>query len=189
MPPHSDPLLEGRILDAARKLWHRDGEGALTMRAVAQAAGTNTPAVYRRFRNRDELLRALVESYQGDLFKALEPCRSLREFAECYLDFAFKRPREYQLLMSGLLARIRKSRPNFDLLLRRSAEWLGGAPEDYEDLALVLFCLAHGTVMHILARNIDADEPHVRKVFTRGVDILVANVKKFRGLRTTGRTH
>jgi AcrR family transcriptional regulator len=185
MPPHSDPLLESRILDAARKLWHKNGEGALTMRAVARAARSNTPAVYRRFRNRDELLRALVESYQRDLFKTLEPCRSLREFAECYLDFAFRRPREYQLLMSGLLARIRKEKPNFNLLLRRGAEWLGGSPEDYEDLALVLFCLAHGTVMHVLSRNIDEHESHVRKVFMRGVDVLVANVEKFRGLRST----
>ncbi|HJT70354.1 MAG TPA: TetR/AcrR family transcriptional regulator [Terriglobales bacterium] len=187
MPPHSDPLLENRILDAARKLWHKNGERALTMRAVAQAAGSNTPAVYRRFRNRDELLRALVESYQQDLFKTLEPCRSLREFAECYLDFAFSRPREYQLLMSGLLARVRKERPNLNLLLQRSAEWLGGAPEDYEDLGLVLFCLAHGAVMHVLTRNIDEDESHVRKVFACGVDVLVSNARKFRGPRRARR--
>ena len=61
MPRHSDPELEGRILNAARKLWHKGGETALSMRAVAKAAGTNTPAVYRRFRTREQILRALVQ--------------------------------------------------------------------------------------------------------------------------------
>ena len=50
MPRPPDPDLEERILKAARKLWKKGGENALTMRAVAKAAGTkNTPAVYRRF--------------------------------------------------------------------------------------------------------------------------------------------
>ena len=52
MPRQIDPEVEGRIIQAARKLWHKGGEKALSMRAVAKAAGTNTPAVYRRFRNR-----------------------------------------------------------------------------------------------------------------------------------------
>ncbi|PYP82066.1 MAG: TetR/AcrR family transcriptional regulator, partial [Blastocatellia bacterium AA13] len=55
MPRQPDPELEGRILHAADVLWRRGGEQALTMRAVAQAAGTNTPAVYRRFKNREDL--------------------------------------------------------------------------------------------------------------------------------------
>src|SRR2546429_426225 len=44
MPRHPDPDLEERILKAAHTLWKRGGERALTMRAVALAAHTNTPA-------------------------------------------------------------------------------------------------------------------------------------------------
>lgn len=183
MPRPIDPRLESRILNAARRLWHKNGENALTMRAVAREAGSNTPAVYRRFRNRDELLRALVEAYQKDLFHSLEPAGSLREFAQCYFDFALRRPREYQLLMSGLLARIRKTRPNMELLLRRCAEWLGGSPRDHEDFALALFCLAHGAVMHVLVANVQESETHMRKLFTRGVEVLVADAKRFQGIR------
>ena len=180
MPRPVDPKIESRILSAARTLWHKDGESALTMRAVAKAAGTNTPAVYRRFRNRDELLRTLVEEYQRDLFEVLEPCRSLQEFGECYFDFALRRPREYELLMSGLLARVRKVRPNFDLLLQRSAQWLGGTPEDHEQLGLALYCVAHGAVMHVLAGNIaEINRAEVRSVFTRALRVLVENAKKF----------
>ena len=44
MPRHPDPDLEERILKAAHALWRRGGDKALTMRVVARAAGTNTPA-------------------------------------------------------------------------------------------------------------------------------------------------
>jgi DNA-binding transcriptional regulator YbjK len=37
MPRAADPDLEGRILDAAQKLWVDGGAKALTMRAVARA--------------------------------------------------------------------------------------------------------------------------------------------------------
>ena len=45
MARQPDPDLEDRILNAARKLWKQGAGKALTMRAVARAAGTNTPAV------------------------------------------------------------------------------------------------------------------------------------------------
>jgi AcrR family transcriptional regulator len=175
----ANPKLEDRILTAARKLWHKNGEAGLTMRSVAKAAGTNPPAVYRRFRNRDQLLLALVESYQMELFQVLEPCHTLREFGGCYFDFALQRPREYELLMSGLLARIRKRRPNIELLLTRCAEWLGGSPAQYEDLAMALYCLGHGTVMLVLTRNFPPKEvARMRTVFLRSLDVLVANARK-----------
>ena len=59
MARQPDPDLEDHILNAARKLWKKGAGKALTMRAVARAAGTNTPAVYRRFPRREDILRAL----------------------------------------------------------------------------------------------------------------------------------
>src|SRR5713226_3827376 len=103
MPRHIDPEVEERILQAARRLWHKGGESALNMRAVANAAGTNTPAVYRRFRNREDILRALVRYYQQELFKVFQHCGSLQELSQAYIDFALHRPREYELLNSGLV--------------------------------------------------------------------------------------
>src|ERR1022692_3070050 len=71
VPRRPDPDLEGKILDAAQELWKKGGEKGLTMRAVAKAAGTNTPAVYRRFRNREDILRALLRRIQQDVSEAL----------------------------------------------------------------------------------------------------------------------
>ena len=74
MPRHADPVVEERVIHAARKLWARGGYNALSMRALAKAARTNTPAIYRRFRNKKDLLRAIVRRAQQDLFVVLEPC-------------------------------------------------------------------------------------------------------------------
>lgn len=167
---------------AARKLWHKGGEKALSMRAVAKAAGTNTPAVYRRFRNREEILRALVQLYQQELFKALENCNSLQQMATCYLDFAVQRPREYQLIMSGLLAKASQSRPNLDFAAIRTAEWVGGSPVDHRALVLTLASLAHGAAMFEITGTIpEEDFRRLRSVFANAVNVLVANEAKLRG--------
>jgi AcrR family transcriptional regulator len=189
MPRHIDPELEGRVLHAARKLWHKGGEKALSMRAVAQAAGTNTPAVYRRFRNREDILGALVRSYQNELFEALTRCRSLPEIVQSYLDFALAKPREYELIMSGLLARKSKTRPNVDFVADRISEWLGGSPDDHRALVFTLASLAHGTAMLKITGTIpEEDFPRVRAVFTAAVNVLVENEEKLRS-RTRGAKH
>ena len=179
MPRHVDPDLKARIMVAARKLWHKGGEKALSMRAVAAEARTNTPAVYRRFRNREELLRALVESYQKEIFRIIEPCGSLKEVGERYLDFAVSNPREYQLVMSGLLARMSKGRPNLEFLMKRSSEWLGTQDHDSRRLVLTLWGLLHGTAMlKISGTMLEEDYFLARSAFAGAIDVLMANAAK-----------
>jgi AcrR family transcriptional regulator len=152
MPRQPDPHVEARILDAAQRLVHRGGENALSMRKVAAAAGTNTPAVYRRFRNKRDILIAITRRAQQAIFQVIEPCRTLLEISECVLEFALAHPREYQLLTSGLISRTADENPNVDFVVRRSAEWLGGQPKDHVRFVLALFALTHGTAV-LLASN------------------------------------
>lgn len=182
MPRHIDPDLERRVVEAARKLWHKGGEKALSMRAVAEASATNTPAVYRRFRSREDILRALVVSYQQELLTIVEPCKSLREIAEAMLEFALKRPREYQLMMSGLLGRMTKFRPNVELVLNRSAEWLGGAASDYRELIFAVWSMLHGFAMLRISGTLrEEDFPAARTAVVTAVDLLICNRSKLRG--------
>jgi AcrR family transcriptional regulator len=181
MPRRIDPELEGRVVEAARKLWHKGGEKALSMRAVAKMAGTNTPALYRRFRNREDILKALVRAYQQELAEIIRDCDSLQEVARCYLEFALEHPREYQLIMSGLLARMSKSRPNIDLLVERSSEWLGGQSCEHRSLVLALAALAHGTAMFRITNVVlEEDYPTLRAAYAAAVDVLIANERKVR---------
>jgi AcrR family transcriptional regulator len=169
MARHSDPDVEERILQAARKLWHKGGERALNMRAVAKAAGTNTPAVYRRFRNREEILRALVSYYQRETFKVFQRCRSLEELGQAYIDFVLRHPREYLLMNSGLLGRVSKDRPNLDFVIAH-------AP-----LVFALWAMAHGTAMLKVSGSVlEEDFPRLRAAYTRAIDVLVGNERKLR---------
>jgi AcrR family transcriptional regulator len=181
MARHNDPGVEARILRAARDLWHEGGESALSMRAVAKAAGTNTPAVYRRFRTREDILRALVLRYQRQLYEQLASCRSLTELAKAFLDFALRQPREYELMMSGLLGRMTEERPNIDLLAHRCAEWFGGAARDHQELVLAIVAHAHGTAMLKLSGLFpNSDAKRMQAVFQWSVNTLASNRKSLR---------
>jgi AcrR family transcriptional regulator len=181
MARHSDPEVEARILRAARDLWHEGGEAALRMRAVAKAAGTNTPAVYRRFRTREDILRALVVRYQQQIYDQLVSCRSLAELAKTFLDFAMRQPREYELMMSGLLGRMTDERPNVDLLAQRCAEWFGGKARDHQELVLSIVALAHGTAMlRVSGLFPKADGKRIQAVFLRAVNILANHRQNLR---------
>ena len=186
MPRHIDPEVEARILEAARKLWRKNGEKSLSMRAIAKLAGTNTPALYRRFRNRDDILRAMVQSYQQEVAKQLRPCGSLQEMAKSYVNYALRYPHEHQLMMSGLLARTTKLRPNFEFALSRTAEWLGGDAHEHRSLMLAIIALIDGVV---LLKNTgwvrEEDSSALSAGFAKALDVLVQNELQF---RTAGST-
>lgn len=165
MPRHPDPDLEDRVLRAADALWKRGGTKALTMRAVARAAGTNTPAVYRRFKDRNDLVRGILLRVAERLRKHFEQGRTLEAIAEAYLDYALKNPHDYRLFFEearllnvpkgrGGPRPIRESRPNFDFAEKMAAKELGGEPEDHTRLALELWALLHGTAMMLLGQII-----------------------------------
>jgi AcrR family transcriptional regulator len=188
MPRPPEPGLEERILKAAELLWKRGGEQALTMRAVAKVAGTNTPAVYRRFKDRDALLRALLLRIAGRIRQYFERGETLEGMAEAYVEYALKLPNEYQLfyLHGALLnppkgrgspAPIRQSRPNFAFAEQVAAKELGGAPEDHTQFALSLWALLHGTATLLLSGTIPSGhEAELRAACRSGVKSLIRGV-------------
>lgn len=178
MPRHADPQLEQRVLAAARKLWIRGGERSLTMRAVAKAAGTNTPAVYRRFKNRHELVRALVEKAQAEVGIVIRESNSLQEVCHAVLDFALRNPREYELVASKL-AVTKKPRPNLQYVVKKTGDWLGGSPESHQSLVIALWALVHGTAMLLISGAIPEYSTRVRQAFTIAVDELIRNHQGF----------
>ena len=185
MPRQPDPDLQERILNAAQKLWKKGAEKTLTMRAVAKAARTNTPAVYRRFRNREDILRALLRRIQQDVGHALRPCRSPEEVCERYLQYALSHPREYELFYthayrlpppgrSGRTAPLREHRPAMGLVEEKLAERLGGSPAEHTRLSLTLWTVAHGTAMILISRAIPEEHAaELRSVFTAAVKTLI----------------
>lgn len=189
MPRRPDPKLEDKILDAAQKLWKKGGEAALTMRAIARAAKTNTPAVYRRFCDRDDILRALVQRTRLEFGALLELAASPEEAGELYLDFALSHPHEYELFYRHEYELFysrnsshkgnKPGRPSVEIMKRKVAEKFGGSPHDYARLTLALWMLAHGAAMLLIAKTIlPRDLKAARAVFTNSVRALLRQCDK-----------
>jgi len=186
MPRHPDPKLEERILNSAQKLWKKGAEKTLTMRAVAKAAGTNTPAVYRRFKNRRDILHAILRRLQKDVAEVVRSCQSAEEACERFLEFALTHPHEYQLFYEHAyqLPRppqsertgLREERPTMALMEAKLAARLGGSPEDHTRLGLALWAVTHGTAMILISKAIPEEHAaELRSVFSATVQSMVRN--------------
>lgn len=181
MPRHADPALEQRILNAARKLWKRGGEHALTMRAVAKEARTTTPTVYERFRNRRQILQTLCLDARQKLFAVMKTATSIREACELYLEFAAKHPHEYELISAGWSKppSVNEQWPSFNLLKERLTLRYGGEPDDYNRFALSVWELLHGTAMLIVVGNTGRElQSQMRLACLGAIETLDATLEK-----------
>ena len=156
MPRIADARLEGRILDAAYRIWSERGEDALTMRAVALAARTTTPTLYERFSHKSDLLAVLRRRARLNLFAAMQPSRSPVEACRRALDFFTAHPHDFRLISEdwAIAFASRESMPSFEFIKRRLAAQLGGAPDRHTSLALSLVALLHGTATLLHSSNV-----------------------------------
>jgi len=156
LPRKADARLEGRILDAAYRLWSEGGEHALTMRAVAREARTTTPTLYERFRDKEDLLALLRRRARLNLFSAIRPSRSPVDACRNALDFFVLHPNEFRLIADDWAIEFarREPMPSFELMKQRLANQLGGTRAEHTQLALALVALLHGTATLLHAEDI-----------------------------------
>jgi AcrR family transcriptional regulator len=185
MPRRPDPGLEERILHAAQKLWQKGGANALTMRAIARAAGTNTPKIYRRFKNRHDIVFAVVQRVQQDVVKTLQPSRSPEETCARYIEFASRHPHEYGLFLaypkefwqsvrSRGQSALWNSTPFVELIRKQLAERLNGSVAEHTRLSLALWTLAHGTATLLISNGIPTQQAReLRSAFAAAADTLI----------------
>ncbi|WP_327295923.1 MULTISPECIES: TetR/AcrR family transcriptional regulator [unclassified Streptomyces] len=97
------------ILQAAAELLTEHGPAGISTRAVATAAGVQTPALYRLFGDKDGLLDALgsyvFESYLAEK-RGLEPSEDaiddIRRGWNIHVDFGLSNPASYALMYGNL---------------------------------------------------------------------------------------
>lgn len=94
--------LRNKISSAAQKLYLREGVEGVSMRKVAEMVGVSAPAIYRHFRNKDELLNEIVieglrifEEYLRPGLDAGSPYDRLLRMTDNYLNFAIEEPRYF----------------------------------------------------------------------------------------------
>jgi AcrR family transcriptional regulator len=127
------------------------------MRAVAKAAGTTTPTVYERYRDREDILRSLRQQTRAELYAALSRKRTLRETIQRQLEFALEHPHAYEVLFDGVgkSPSLHEPWPSFNLMRERLAKKLGGNPRQHTRLMLSLWSLTHGASMLIIRGNFE----------------------------------
>ena len=129
-PKEHDETTRRQLLDAAERLSATDGWEALTVRRIAEEAGTSTRAVYALFGSKEGLEQALHQAMftrLRDLLQACErtedPRRDIAEQSLAYRQWAVERPERYALAMHRFVGK--RSRPRSDEGLAVSREALG----------------------------------------------------------------
>lgn len=189
MPRQPDPELEQHILNAASRLWARGGEKALTMRAVAKAAGTTTPTVYERYRDRDDILRALRLQTRSELFTVLSRTRTLREAVQRQLEFALEHSHAYEVLFDGVAKppSLHEPWPSFNLMRERVAKLVGGPPREHTRLMLALWSLMHGAAMLIIRGRFEGSlRAQAVQACLDAFDAIIESAVRSKGLANSG---
>jgi AcrR family transcriptional regulator len=161
-PREHDDATRERLLDAAESLSAAKGFDALTVRAVAQAAGTTTRAVYALFGSKEGLEQALHQAMftrLRDLERARErredPREDLLELAMAYRRWAVERPERYALAMHRFVGQRARPRSEEGLAVSREAldeliravdrcHQAGLIVIDPEDVVMHLRAIVHG---------------------------------------------
>jgi AcrR family transcriptional regulator len=149
----TNPVLTEHIVTAARRLWHKQGEKGLTLRAVARAAGTTTPSVYQRFPAKQDLTIAIANQIRLEIGAAVAGSGTIEKGLARYLQYAKSHKHEYGILNSTAFGQIFgkiKPRPGFEWAQQELVRQHGGKAEDYEATVMAVTCLLHGTASLLL---------------------------------------
>ena len=103
--------MRGRILDAARELFAKQGYDAVTLRKVADCIEYCPATIYKYFKDKEEMVRALVAQDIAALMDAFRPSMAkqtplerLRSFCLAYIDMGLNQQNHYRLMfMTPLL--------------------------------------------------------------------------------------
>ncbi|GAC67492.1 TetR/AcrR family transcriptional regulator [Gordonia soli] len=172
------------LITAGRRILERDGESALTVRAVAGEARVAPMGVYNHFDGKDGLLDAVVSDGFEEFARAIsttdsDPLERLFASGRAYRRFAASYPRLYALMFSG---RCRPDPAVAENAFGRFVEVIrygqaGGiiVAGDPADLALQVWSCVHGAMslelMTAQPLTIDATENYenVLSLIARGV--------------------
>jgi AcrR family transcriptional regulator len=158
MPAHAQTSTDA-IVAAGRHLLEERGMDALTMREVASAVGVRAPSLYKRVRDRTDLVRLILEDVADELTSTLDaaassgdPVADARAMASAFRKFAHANPVTYTLMFAppagapGATARSVRSSTTF---LQVIAELVG--PERALPAARTIVAWAHGFITMELA--------------------------------------
>lgn len=174
------------LVGIARSLVERGGADALTLNAVATAAGVKAPSLYKHFSDRAALMRAVEIEVLLELEAALRrgtsgrtPKMRLTSMARTYRAFAVEQPHRYAIIYSAnaltdpeiAAACLFAAQPLFEEL--RNA---GVKPGRVLPLARTLTAFLHGFVSMEIANAFQLGGS-IEEAFTEGIGVVLAEMK------------
>lgn len=190
--------LRERILECALDLYLEHGLKGLSMRHVGDALGVSATAIYRHYRNKEDLVHNVIgeaiKLFGSYLFSALSaktPEERYLKSCQAYLDFALEKSKYYDVIFLAPSSLGETDPPEelqsqiqatFQFLVDRVQECMESGffrkDDDAHSVAMTIWSHAHGLVSIYLAKKSPLDERGVRELFWESHDRLL------RGLRT-----
>jgi AcrR family transcriptional regulator len=135
-----------QILRVAEELFLREGIEQTSMRRIAAGAGVTATLLYKHFASKDDLLKAIAETFFADLGLSLDeavkgltdPVARAQAFMRAYVTFGIRSPRAYHLTFMTALPGLRRGKEmkRFRARLRR------GESIPSEELLQGMLCFA-----------------------------------------------
>jgi len=186
--------LRDRISAAAQELFLAEGVEGVSMRKIADMVGVTAPAIYRHFKDKDELLNEIIsvglgilQSYIEPAFKADQPLDRLRGMIERYLDFALEQPQYFDfaflvpshgIQLTEELARHNRSTFMYAIQqVHLCMEQGVFVKDDPLETAIMIWAEAHGLVTLFRLERFGQNADDFRGVFKRTIGRVLDGLK------------
>lgn len=183
--------LREEILDVSKRILIKNGFNKISMRKIAKEADVTATSIYLHFKNKDDLLLALIEDsvehLNAELMEALDPgkdvIRQLEDLARAYLHYALEHPQAYEIIYMVRPEEMPKYPREKFQQIRSSYELLAGiiqkgvdqqvfAVDDPLISAYTLWAQMHGIASVILNKRLDTRIP-VEKFIEQAIDHII----------------
>ena len=187
--------LRTRIAGAAQELFLEGGVEAVSMRKVAELVGVTAPAIYRHFKDKDELLNEIIlsglgilEGYLRPAFDAPTPEARLVRLIDRYLDFALEQPKYFDfafLVPSRPVANMpeeiaRQGMQTFGFALEQVGQCMEQGTfkkDDPLETAILIWAEVHGLVTLFKMHRFGPDEQAFRRIYRGAVERLLGGLR------------
>lgn len=165
--------LRADLVAAAVGILRVSGDGGVTLRAAARAAGVSQTAPYRHFSDKGALLAAVAENGFAGLYarckevlsSAKGPRDCLHQLGRVYVQFALDEPAMFRLMFSAELGQLKPHHPELAAASRQVYETLQRAVEgilseasvdgpDVDTSSVAAWSLVHGLALLLLDQSI-----------------------------------
>ena len=201
--------LRNRIAAAAQELFVSEGVEGLSMRRLADRVGVTATAIYRHFRDKDQILDEIISAglsilsdYLAPALRERDPYRRLWGLIEAYLEFAIEQPKYFDLafLVPAPNTRIseeleRHNRATFKMAVEQVAACMEMGilrRGDPIETAVFVWSTAHGLVtLHRMNRFGD-DVERFRRLYHAAIEQAIRGLHPSGGplpARPAGRPH